>query len=63
MPREKENYRTNLEILMKLFPGRIAVKASEIAKVMGIDTRTVKRKNQIGSSGMISLATLASKLS
>ena len=63
MPREKENYRTNLEILMKLFPRRIAVKASELAKVMGIDTRTVKRKYQIGPSGMISLATLASKLS
>lgn len=63
MPREKEGYRANLEMLMEAFPGRLTVKATELSKWFGQDVRTIKRYYPIKPDGTISLVTLARCLS
>lgn len=63
MPREKEGYRDNLELLMKLFPNRLTVKATELAKLFDKDVRTIRKHYPINADGTISLATLARCLS
>ena len=63
MPREKEAYRDNLEMLMQVFPGRLKVKATELSRYFGQDVRTIKRHYPISDDGTISLATLARCLS
>lgn len=52
MSREMEGFREKLEELHTMFPGRVWLKTSEIAKSAGMDRRTAIRKFGIGSGGM-----------
>ena len=56
MPREKEDFRANLELLMARYPGKTMLTTREIADVWGRDIRTVRKvlqpwyKKEIGVS-------------
>lgn len=63
MPREKEAYRDNLEMLMKVFPDRLTIKATELSKYLDQNVRTIKKNYPFREDGTISLATLARCLS
>lgn len=39
---EKQGYREQLEVLLKMFPNRTALNVQEVAKVMNCNERTVK---------------------
>ena len=41
MPREKEGFRDQLVRLDELFPGRETLKLDEVAKLVGLDRRTL----------------------
>ena len=66
MPREKEDYRANIERLNEVFPDKDALTASDIARFLGIDRRTVtddkhfnKNFTKIGHSKYMNKTTLA----
>lgn len=59
MPREKEAYRDNLLRLDKRFPDKEVLNQNEVARFLGIDTRTVKKYYPIKKGVGISKATLA----
>lgn len=66
---EKKGYRDNLMMLREMFPNRTNLKLSEVASVMGLDARTVKRRYSeyftVASSRVyiISIADLARAIS
>ena len=39
--REKTNYREQLEVLTKLYPGKVTLSVSETSRALGIDRKTV----------------------
>lgn len=43
MAREKEDYRSNIEQLNRLFPHHEALSLEEVAQVMNCSTKTVRR--------------------
>lgn len=63
MPREKESYRDNIELISKAFPGKLQLGICEASKYMGIDTRTLKKRVKINQFGKIGIADLARAIS
>lgn len=63
MAREKELFRTNLQLLLEFFPGKRLLRPFEVAKYLGIDVRTVKKKYKFDDDNYISTTVLASQLS
>lgn len=59
MPREKEDYRANLERLNELYPDREMLSITETMKVMGYRTRDTARKYIPFTNRRVSKATLA----
>lgn len=47
MPRELEDYRDNLELLGKLFPGKATITIEETAQVIGCHKRTIAGNDNI----------------
>lgn len=47
MPRELEDYRDNLELLGKLFPGKATITIEETAQVIGCHERTIAKNDDI----------------
>lgn len=43
MPREKETYRDNLELLMRIFPGVGAISIEQAAQYYGVSRKTLER--------------------
>lgn len=62
MPREREDYRDNLEDLLEFFGGKRLISKIEAANYLGLDPRTAAKRFDIGKNG-ISLPTLARRLS
>ncbi len=63
MPREKEDYRNNLELIIEKFPGKNTLTAKEVAEFLGRDVRTVNKIFDFKKGIGISIATLARALS
>ena len=63
MPREKEAYRDNLERILEAFPGQEIIKASQLAKWLHMDIRTINKVFPMKEGIGISVATLARWLS
>lgn len=63
MPREKEAYRDNLELLNQMFPEKQVLNASDVSKFSGSSRETVLRKYPMNANKQISKATLARFLS
>jgi len=61
--REKELFRTNLQLLSEFFPEKRLLRPFEVAKYLGIDVRTVKKKYKFDADNYISTTVLASQLS
>ena len=47
MPRELEDYRDNLELLSKMFPGKATITIEETAQVIGCHKRTIAENDDI----------------
>lgn len=62
MSREKENYRNNLELILKDFPSKNLLSVSDVAKWGGRDRRVVKRM-YFGDKTFLTPAELANRLS
>lgn len=62
MPREKEDYRDNLEEILRYTGGRHLMTAKEVGAYCGIDQRTASKRFNIPLNG-ISVATLARMMS
>ena len=62
MPREKEDYRNNLELLLEAFPDRKLLSISDVAKWAGRDRRVIK-KLYFKDKPFVTVAELASRLS
>lgn len=62
MPREKEDYRDNLEELLRFTGGRHIMTAKEVGAYCGIDQRTAARRYSISKTG-IAVPTLARMMS
>ena len=58
---EKTFFRENYEILREMFPGKMVVSNSEVAKAFGIDPKTAKKRYNIVKG--IELTKLASLMS
>lgn len=68
MPKEKEDYRANLEMLQGLYPGRATISIPEAAKIVGKKADTYRAdpswpRVMIGRQAVVSLAALARRLS
>lgn len=59
MPREKEDYRANIERLNELFPDHEMLTVSETMRVMGYKTIDTTRKYVPFTNRRVSKATLA----
>ena len=62
MPREKPLFRDNIERLDKVFPNQELLRGVDVAKFLGIDARTARKRFSI-VDGYISKTKLASELS
>lgn len=62
MPREKETYRDNLEMLLRSFPDKKLLNKQQVADYLGIDRRTATKRFTF-KDNLISIATLARELS
>lgn len=62
MPREKPSYRDHMEILLNDFGGKRLLKLKDVAKYLGIDTRTAKKRYSFDNN-YISIVVLARELS
>ncbi len=62
MPREKELFRDNLEILNEKFPSKFLLTAVEVAEFTGLERHTVKRNFKFNGR-YITKTQLASQLS
>lgn len=62
MSREKQDYRDNLEELLRFTGGRHLMTAKEVGAYCGIDQRTAARRYSIPKTG-ISVPTLARMMS
>ena len=63
MPREKETYRDNLEYLIARTNGQAMLNIKEVSELCGIDKRTAKKLFPFNECNMISLPSLARKMS
>lgn len=68
MPREKEAYRDNLEILRDMFPGRITISIPEAAKAIGMKPENYRADRSWpriakGKQEVVSLGDLARRVS
>ena len=68
MPRELEDYRDNLELLGKLFPGKATITIEETAQVIGCHKRTIAGNDDIpvvkvGRRSLVPIVGLARYLS
>lgn len=61
MPREREEYRDNLEALLAFFGDRRVVTISDVVRYTGCDRRTVQKLYNIQPGG-ITLPTLARRM-
>ena len=61
MPREKAEYRDNLEALLERFPTKMLLTAKEVAGYCGIDPRTAQKRYSTGREG-ITIPTLARRM-
>lgn len=61
MPREKPEYRDNLEDLLAFFGGRRLLTKTDVAAYLKIDPRTASKRYGIGREG-ITAPTLARRL-
>lgn len=62
MPREKEAFRDQLERLTKAFPGKEVLTATEVARFLGRDVRTVREHFTFKKAIGISIVQLAREL-
>lgn len=68
MPREKEDFRSTLELLQQLFPGEAAITIPQAAKVVGIKPETYRAdmswpRFYTGKHAKVNLAALARRMS
>ena len=63
MPREKEDFRDNLDRLEEKFPGREYISAKEAAEFLGLDIRTVRKHFPIKPRWGITKVALAKAIS
>lgn len=63
MAREPENYRDNLERVLKRFPNREILQRQEVAEFLGVTTRTLKKYFPKSTLGGIPIVALAKKMS
>ena len=63
MPREKESYRDNLELLLEAFPDKMMINKTEVQHYTGLDKETVNKLFTFNQCNKISLATLARQMS
>lgn len=61
MPKEDEAYRDNYEALLKYSEGKMLLTATEVARYLGKDPRTVKKMYNIPKPG-ITIPTLARRM-
>lgn len=61
MPRERPEYRDNYEALLEFSGGRMLLTATEVARYLGKDPRTVRKMYDIGKTG-ITIPTLARRM-
>lgn len=59
MPREKEDYRANLERLNEIYPDHEMLNIDEVTKVMGYGSRNTTKKYIPFTNRLVSKATLA----
>ena len=62
MPREKESYRDNLELLLEAFPDKKLLSVMDVARWAGRDRRFIKAE-YFKDKKMMTVAELARKLS
>ena len=62
MGREKESYRDNLELILKMFPGKMLLRPRDVAEFTGLCKKTVVKKYEF-KDGYISVAKFARALS
>ncbi|WP_312645353.1 hypothetical protein [Hydrogenoanaerobacterium sp.] len=62
MPREKESYRDNLELILASFPGKSMLNKKEVATFCGLDYATVNKLFEF-THNYISVAKLARQMS
>ncbi len=55
MPREYEGYRSQIERINGIFPGRTTLKVREIASMEGHDPRTIRKRYPFDDNGDISV--------
>jgi hypothetical protein len=63
MPREKETYRDNLELLLEFFPNKKILTVGDVSKFAGCDPRTAAKRYPFDKNRTISVATLARTMS
>ena len=63
MPREKEAYRDNLELLLQMFPEKKVLNIKDVSRFAGCDYRTAAKRYPFDKNKTISIATLARALS
>lgn len=63
MPREKESYRDNLELLLEAFPDKKMLSKKEVQRYTGLDYATVCKLFTFNQCNKISVATLARQMS
>lgn len=68
MPKEKEDYRANLELLQQLYPGAAAISLPEAARVVGMKPDRYRADQSwprfyTGKHARVSLASLARRMS
>lgn len=61
MPREKNEYRDNLEALIARYPDKMLLSTKDVARYCGIDPRTAKKLYDIDRAG-ITIPTLARRM-
>lgn len=60
MPKEKEGYRANLELLNNRFPDKDALNITDVARFLGQSVKTVRRKIMFNeTTGLVTKADLA----
>lgn len=64
MAKERQDYRANLEMLQKMFPGRMALSINEVCATIRVDRRTLLKDRtfparMIGGKYIISITALA----
>lgn len=63
MPKEKESFRDNIELISEQFPGRLQITQTEAASVLGINRRYISKYVKINSFGKVGIADLARAIS